>query len=141
MNHIEILYQGRLKEPFWLEARAEYLKRLSSMAKVTLTELPEGHPVVDRLPRGAYITALCVEGRQVTSEEFAEKLARLSGEGQSSFCFLIGGSEGLPEEAKRRAHEKLSLSRMTFPHHVAQVLLLEQIYRALMISSGRTYHK
>lgn len=132
---------GRLKEPYFEAACREYQKRLASHARLRVTQIPEGSPVEDKLPAGAYTTALCVDGESVGSEELAARLQSLMTAGRSSFCFLIGGSDGLPDAAVRRADWRLSLSRMTFPHHLARVLLLEQLYRTFQIISGGKYHK
>ncbi|MDR2670440.1 MAG: 23S rRNA (pseudouridine(1915)-N(3))-methyltransferase RlmH [Oscillospiraceae bacterium] len=141
MVHIELLCVGRLKEPYFEAACRAYEKRLTPHARLRVTQLPEGHPVADRLPAGAYTTALCIDGESVGSEALAARLQALMTAGRSSFCFLIGGSDGLPDAAVRRADWRLSLSRMTFPHHLARVLLLEQLYRAFQIMSGGSYHK
>ena len=122
-------------------AAAEYQKRLTPYVKLTVRELPEGHPVTDALPPGALTVALCVEGELCSSEALAAQLAAWQLSGRSSLCFVIGGSDGLPEEVKARAGRRLSLSPMTFPHHLARVLLLEQLYRAIQINAGGKYHK
>ncbi len=141
MVHVDLICVGRLKEPYLAAAVSEYEKRLAPFARLTIRELPEGHPVVDTLPAAAYVVALCIEGRMCDSPAFAGRLAELQVSGRSSLCFVIGGSDGLPEAVKQRAEWRLSLSPMTFPHHVARVLLLEQLYRAFQINSGGKYHK
>ncbi len=141
MLHIEVLCVGRLGEPYWTAACNEYLKRLSAYAKVSVTELPENHPVVPRIPGSAYVVALCIEGTPIDSLELSAFLAERAGQGDASLCFLIGGSNGLPDAAKAKARFKLSLSKMTFPHHMARVMLLEQLYRAFQIAAGGKYHK
>jgi 23S rRNA (pseudouridine1915-N3)-methyltransferase len=141
MLHIDLLCVGRLKEPYFEEACRTYLKRLSAYARVAVRELPERHGVVSALPEGMLLAALCVEGELCSSEALAAQLTTLQASGRPSACFVVGGSEGLPEAVKRRADWRLSLSPMTFPHHLARVILLEQIYRAIMIGAGAKYHK
>jgi len=141
MMHIELLCVGRMKEPYYTAAAAEYRKRLTAYAKLTIRELPEGHPVTDALPHGVLIVTLCVEGELCSSEALAAKLAAWQLDGRSSLCFIIGGSDGLPDEVKARADWRLSLSPMTFPHHLARVVVLEQLYRAMQINAGGKYHK
>lgn len=141
MIHIEIVCAGRLKEPYWAAACAEYEKRLTPCAKLHVCERPEGRPLAGHVPAGAYAVALCVEGEMMNSEAFARMLREWMTAGRSSVCFLIGGSDGLFEEDKARADRRLSLSRMTFPHHMARALLLEQLYRAFQILGGGKYHK
>jgi 23S rRNA (pseudouridine1915-N3)-methyltransferase len=139
--HIDVVCVGRLKEPYYEAACREYLKRLSAYARVVVRELPEGHGVLDALPGGAFVAALCVEGELCSSEALAARLAAWPLSGTSAVCFVIGGSEGLPEAVKQRAGWRLSLSPMTFPHHLARVMLLEQLYRGFMINGGGKYHK
>ncbi len=136
---VDIAASGRLKEPWWEAACAEYEKRLSRFCRLSVIETPENRPL--RVTPGALTVALCVEGDMLSSEDFAEKLGRWANTGVSSLCFLIGGSDGLPEELKAAAGFKLSLSRMTWPHHMARAMLLEQVYRAFTILEGGKYHK
>jgi 23S rRNA (pseudouridine1915-N3)-methyltransferase len=136
---INIIAQGRLKEPYWESACAEYEKRLGAYCGITVTQIPEN--AEPSVPSGAFCAALCAEGDMLTSEQFAEKLRALQNTGISRLCFLIGGSSGLGEETKRRADMRLSLSRMTWPHHMARAMLEEQLYRALNILAGGKYHK
>ena len=167
--NIRILTVGKLKEKAYLSLCDEYVKRLSAFGTVTLTELPEARlpddpsqaqidaaladeaaPGSDRrladeaarirklIPSGAFVTALCVEGKELSSPELAEKVAGVQ---NANMCFLIGGSNGLDEGLKREANLRLSFSRMTFPHHLFRVMLLEQVYRAFMINAGKKYHK
>ena len=124
-----------------MAAAAEYQKRLTPYAKLTVRELPEGHPVADALPASALTVALCIEGEMCSSEALAARLAAWRVDGRSSLCFVVGGSDGLPEAVRSRADWRLSLSPMTFPHHMARVILLEQLYRAVMINMGGKYHK
>jgi len=139
MMHIDIAASGRLKEPFWEAACAEYIKRLSRYCRVTVAELPDGKQPVAL--KGAFAVALCAEGEMLSSEAFAERLGFWAGNGISRVCFLIGGSDGLAGETKASADYMLSLSRMTWPHHMVRAMLLEQIYRAFTILEGSKYHK
>ncbi len=137
-----------MKERHYIEAFGEYQKRLSRFCSFEVTELAEtGDPergredLLARIPAGAFVAALCVEGRQLTSEELAQLMRECGLSGRSRLCFLIGGSLGLSEAVKRRADLRLSMSAMTFPHHLARVMLAEQIYRAVTIIEGMPYHK
>jgi len=131
-----------MKEPYFVAAAAEYQKRLAPHVKLTVKELPEGHPVVNELPRDATLTvALCVDGQPCTSQQLAADIAAWQLSGISSVCYVIGGSDGLPGAVVQRADKRLSLSAMTFPHHLARVILLEQLYRAFQIIAGGKYHK
>ena len=160
MQKIQLITVGKLKEPFYEEAVREYAKRLQRYCSLTLTELPEqrlpddpsaaeisralkaeAELIREKLPRGAVRVALCVEGREMSSEAFSRQLSAYALEGRSQTVFLIGGSFGLDESLKREAELRLSFSPMTFPHHLARVLLLEQLYRAYQIQEGSKYHK
>ena len=129
MLHVSVICQGRLKEPYYIAACQEYLKRLGAFCKAEVIELAEDGDVLARIPKGAWVIALCIEG------------VKLQNRGVSRLCFLIGGSEGLPEQAKAAAQLRLSMSDMTFPHHLARVMVLEQLYRAFSINAGTKYHK
>ena len=140
MLRLELVCAGRLKEPYWEAAAAEYQKRLSPLCKLAVRECPEGKPLI--FPKDRVLTiALCIEGKQYNSEDWASLFWGWADGGHSQIRFLIGGSDGLTEPDKARAAHKLSLSPMTFPHHMARVLLLEQLYRAWTIRQGRAYHK
>ncbi len=140
MLTVEIVCAGKLKEAFWGDACKEYSKRLSTSCKLSVQEQPEGRPLT--LPDDrAFTVALCIEGELLTSQRFADTFWQKADSGHSKWRFLIGGSDGLFEQDKRRADWRLSLSPMTFPHHMARAILLEQIYRAFMIRDGRAYHK
>lgn len=157
---IHVICVGRLKEKFYVDAAAEYLKRLSAYANLTLVELPEerlpqapspgqieaalareAEAIRAKLPSGASLIALCVEGRLRSSEELAQLISTWSGSGSKHLVFVIGGSYGLHPSLKAEAWVCLSMSPMTFPHHLARVMLLEQIYRAFKINEGSSYHK
>lgn len=152
---ISIVAVGRLKENFWRDAVAEYLKRLTAYATVNVVEIAdrdsgrdetraladEGTDILKSIPEGAYVIALDLAGKQVDSEQFASKLERLGIDGRSSVVFVIGGSVGLSAEVLKRADERLSLGRMTLPHNLARVVLVEQVYRAFRIIRNEPYHK
>lgn len=160
MMTVRILSVGRLKEKYLKMAIDEYRKRLSAYCRLELTELKdekieerysdaekekavriEGQRILKALKPGSYTAALCIEGRQLPSEAFAQKLERLSVSGRSDLTFIIGGSLGLAPEVKQRADWLLSFSEMTFPHQLFRVMLLEQIYRGFKINRGEVYHK
>ncbi len=158
MIGITLLCVGKSNERFYTEAAAEYAKRLGPYCKFELREVPETrlgqNPSAAeiaaalsaeykrmKLPEKTYLCALCVEGEPCSSEELAAKLEKLAAGGVSQITFVIGGSYGLAEELKRRADLRLSMGRMTFPHALARVMMLEQLYRAFSINAGSKYHK
>lgn len=160
MFAITVIAVGRLKEPFYRAACAEYEKRLKGLCEFRLVELPESRlkekpseseiraglkkeaaAVRERIPKGAWFCVLTPEGTQKSSEELAQTLLAHRSGGRSSACFLIGSSFGVDAELKRAADDRLSLSKMTFPHHLFRVMLLEQLYRAESIGAGMKYHK
>ena len=141
MLRVTVLCLGRLKEKHYTAACGEYLKRLTAYCQPEVIELPENGDIASRIPRGSYVVALCIEGEKTDSPGLARRLEKLALEGKSRVCFLIGGSDGLPEAVKADSDWKLSMSDMTFPHHLARVMLLEQIYRAFTIQAGAKYHK
>ncbi len=160
MQSVTVLCVGKLKEKFYAEACAEYQKRLARFCRLTVVELSEerlsddpseseiaaalekeADAIERRLAHGAVVIALCVEGSELSSPQLAEYMARGAAQGASQLTFLIGGSFGLAERVKRRAALRLSMSPMTFPHHLARVMLLEQVYRAYQIQCGGKYHK
>ena len=160
MQRITLLCVGKLKEKFYAEAAAEYVKRLSRFCKLEIVELPEerlpedpspaqidaalsreAEAIRGKLPPSSTVAALCVEGRERSSEELARLMAGWASGGAGRLVFLIGGSHGLHASVKAQAAERLSMSPMTFPHHLARVMLLEQIYRAYQINGGTRYHK
>lgn len=158
MIKIKIICVGKLKENHYISAFSEYEKRLKPYCKLEVCELREQKPASSKtqislalkceateirgnIPDGAYIIPLCIEGKQISSIEFADRLSDLSSKGISCFCFIIGSSNGLDETIKKTGDICFSMSRMTFPHHLARVMLAEQIYRAIMINEGSKYHK
>ena len=160
MQKVTILCVGKLKEKFYADAVSEYSKRLSRFCKLDIVELNEERLPEDpspaqieaalsreadtiraKLPPAAMAVALCVEGKTRSSEELAQLMADSASRGDSHLVFLIGGSFGLHPSVKALAAVKLSMSPMTFPHHLARVMLLEQIYRAYQINAGTRYHK
>ena len=141
MLRVSLICQGRLKEPYFAAACQEYLKRLSAYCKAEVIELAEDGPVAPHIPKGAYTVALCIEGEKLSSPGLAKRLEKLTAGGVSRICFLIGGSDGLPADVKAAADWRLSMSDMTFPHHLARVMALEQLYRAFTITAGAKYHK
>jgi 23S rRNA (pseudouridine1915-N3)-methyltransferase len=137
-----------MKEKYFAEALREYEKRLQRYCSLELIELQErGSPIKEgaellaHIPAGAYVAALCVEGRALSSTQLASLLDEKSLSGISRLCFIVGGSEGLSDAVKDRADLRLSMSEMTFPHHLARIMLAEQIYRAFTILGGSKYHK
>lgn len=160
MQKVTILCVGKLKEKFYMDAAAEYAKRLSRYCKLELVELTEARLPEDpspaqieaallkeaaairaKLPSGAALVALCVEGELRSSEALARQMADWASQGVGQLVFLIGGSFGLHPSIKEAAKLRLSMSPMTFPHHLARVMVLEQIYRAYQINAGTKYHK
>ena len=148
MQRIQLICTGRLKEPFYIDACEEYAKRLGrycSLERLELTETGDierdGEAVLKKIGADAFVVALCVEGKAYSSEELAALLGESANRGRSRLAFVIGGSDGLSDAVKKRADVRLSMSRMTFPHHLARVMALEQIYRAFTILEGGKYHK
>jgi 23S rRNA (pseudouridine1915-N3)-methyltransferase len=160
--NIEIICIGNLKEPWLREAEREYVKRLAPYCKLSITELgekrlPKNASVADeekvRKSEGealllctekyisAYVYTMDMRGKQLTSEEFSEQIAGHALTGRTPLIFLVGGSLGLPEAARKRADRVLSFSEMTFPHQLARIILLEQLYRSQKILRGEPYHK
>lgn len=159
MIKITLITLGKLKEKYLRDAVDEYAKRLSRYCKLDVVELTpinlsekpsqseinaallkEAETIEKRIPDGSVVTALCVEGKANTSEQFAELIDKNTNSGKN-MCFIIGSSYGLSDSIKQMANLKLSLSEMTFPHQLFRVMLLEQIYRAFKINEGSTYHK
>ena len=144
MMTVKIVCVGNLKEAYWRQACAEYEKRLSAFCKLKLVELPESTLAAEKdailKECEGFVTALCVEGKPMTSEGLADKIAAVS-QISSKITFIIGSSCGLDPVVKSRADLKLSFSSFTFPHQMMRVILLEQIYRAFTIQRNMTYHK
>lgn len=157
---IAVVGVGRLRERFYRDAADEYLKRLKRFGPVEEIELPdlpepansspaieeqirrrEGEAILARVKPGDHVVALCIDGRQMTSEQLAAHVRALEDRGVQRTLFVIGGSLGLSDAVVRRADERLSFSPMTFPHQLARVMLLEQLYRARKIGANERYHK
>ncbi len=161
--NVTVICVGKLKERFWAEAQGEYVKRLSSFCKLQIVELSEERLPADpspaliqnalrkeaeairaKIPPRSHVVAMCVEGVLRSSEALADTLRGGAWGGDSAakgVVFLLGGSFGLDEALKAEADERLSMSPMTFPHHLARVMVLEQLYRAFQILRGSPYHK
>ena len=158
--NIQIICIGKLKEKYWTDAIAEYSKRLSRYCTLEIIELKEarlpdkaspadeenvkleeGRSILKAIKDGTYVVTLEILGKQLTSPELADKIQTLSIEGKSNVAFIIGGSLGLSAEVSRRADYKLSFSKMTFPHQMMRVILLEQVYRGFKIIKNEAYHK
>ena len=160
MFDITLITMGKLKEPFYLSAAAEYEKRMKGYCTFRLLELPEyrlpedpspaeiatglekeAEQILSKIPKGVWFCVLTPEGKTLSSEAFAQKLKEVKLSGKSSACFLIGSSFGMAQRIKDKADFKLSMGPMTFPHHLARIMVLEQLYRAEAIQAGSKYHK
>lgn len=160
MLKITVVAVGKIKEKFLTAAMEEYAKRLSAYCKFEVVEVKdektpenptdveknavldrEAERIMEKIPKGAKVISLCVEGKQMTSEKFAELINSSTVGGVSHIVFVIGGSMGLSENIKSLSEYRLSFSQMTFPHMLMRVILAEQIYRGFTIISGKTYHK
>lgn len=160
MFDITLIAMGKLKEKFYISAAAEYAKRLGGYCRFSLLELAESRlpenpseaeiaaglekeagVILERIPKGAWFCVFTPEGRELSSEAFAEKMKEVKLSGKSSACFLIGSSFGMAPRVKQRADFRLSMGPMTFPHHLARIMVLEQLYRAEAIQAGSKYHK
>ncbi len=160
MFEITLITVGKLKEKFYLSAAEEYRKRLGAYCRFRMVELPEyrlpdspsdaeiaaglekeADQILDHLPKGCWFCVLTPEGKELSSEAFAEKLRQVKLSGKSSACFLIGSSFGMAPRVKAAADFRLSMGPMTFPHHLARIMVLEQLYRAEAIQAGSKYHK
>lgn len=158
--NISIISIGKLKEKYLKQGIDEYLKRLSSYAKVDIVELPdekapenlsdaemlmvkekEGIRILEKVSEDTHVIALAIEGKMKSSEELANDLDRLATYGKSKIAFIIGGSLGLSKDVMNRANDTLSFSKMTFPHQLMRLILLEQVYRAFRINRNEPYHK
>ena len=151
---------GKLKEKYLKQGIDEYTKRLSTYAKIELIEVAdekapeqaseaeqqqikekEGERILSKLHPDTYVIALAIQGKMLTSEQLADNLDKLATYGKSKIAFVIGGSLGLSDEVMKRANESLSFSKMTFPHQLMKLVLVEQVYRAFRIMRGEPYHK
>ena len=160
MLNVTLIVPGKLKEKYLEAAQDEYRKRLTAFCKLNIIEvsverLPsepsdaeiaaalekEGKRILAAVPGQSFVYAMCIEGKQRTSVDFSRELDRLAVSGTSHVTFIIGSSFGLSEEVKQFADASLSMSEMTFPHQLARIMLLEQLYRAFQISTGGKYHK
>ena len=161
MIKINLITVGKLKEKYWRDAIAEYSKRLGAFCKLEITELAESklpddpsekqtlaaldseakamQPYLDL--KGSFTFAMCIEGKQMTSEELSKKLDFCGTSGYSTVNFVIGSSFGIAQSIKKQADARLSMSEMTFPHQLARVMLIEQVYRAFQINAHTKYHK
>ena len=150
MQKTTVIAVGKLKERFWKDACAEYLKRLSAYTAVTVREVPDSTiereesavlAAFDKLPADAHIILLDIQGKQASSTQLADKLETLAVKGVSHVVFVIGGSDGVTPAVRARCNERLSFGPITLPHNLARVVLLEQVYRAHKIMRGEPYHK
>ena len=160
MFDITLIAMGKLKEKFYLSAAAEYEKRLGGYCRFQILELPEtrlpdspssaeitaglekeADLILSKIPKGAWFCVLTPEGRVISSEALADKIREVKNSGKSSACFLIGSSFGISPRIKAQADYRLSMGPMTFPHHLARIMVLEQLYRAESIQAGSKYHK
>ena len=154
--NINFIAMGKLKESWYREACAEYMKRLGAYVSPKVIEpspvdLPqaqidaalrqEAAKIREQIKPGSFTVAMCIEGKTISSEQFAQKLETAAGQGFSTVNFLVGSSFGLDEELKKQADLRLSMSPMTFPHSLARVMLMEQVYRAYSILNNGKYHK
>ena len=159
MIKVKIIALGKLKEKYWRDAIAEYSKRMGAFANFEITELApktlpdnpaeaqieaallsEAEMIIKAIPKTTTVVALCIEGKMYSSEDLAKEIA-LASQNSGSITFIIGSSYGLHEKIKNLANVKMSMSKMTFPHQLARVVLSEQIYRAFKINEGSAYHK
>ena len=160
MQSMKIICVGKLKDAFFKDASDEYMKRLKAYCKAEIIEIPavnlpdnpsdalissaldkEAEAIIKKIPQGATVVAMCVEGKLYSSEDVAECLAKAAMTGNGDIAFIIGGSYGLSEQVKRRASIRMSASKMTFPHRLFRIMLLEQIYRGYKINANEKYHK
>ncbi|MGX2945505.1 23S rRNA (pseudouridine(1915)-N(3))-methyltransferase RlmH [Enterococcus alishanensis] len=158
--NIKIISVGKLKEKYLIQGIAEYTKRLSKYAKIELIEVPdekapeklsdaemrqvkekEGQRILAKIKEQEYVCALAIEGKNPSSESFAAEIDRLQVSGKSQFVFVIGGSLGLSQEVIKRSNTQISFGKMTYPHQLMRLILVEQIYRAFRINFGEPYHK
>ena len=160
MINVHFIVLGKLKEKYMKDFSSEYEKRLSAYCKMTVTELEpvklsdnpslaeienalnkETQMILAKIPKNSYVFSMCIEGKQLSSEELSQKLEDIALSGKSTITFIIGSSFGLSDEIKRMSDFKFSMSKMTFPHKLARIMLTEQVYRAFSISNNGKYHK
>lgn len=160
MLGVTIICEAKLKEKYLRDAADEYIKRLGGYCKLNIIELTpkklsdnpsdneianalsaEGKEIMSKIPSGSKVFSMCIEGKQLSSEKLAREIDLCGVQGFGNITFIIGSSYGLSDEVKRRSDFRLSMSEMTFPHQLARIMLLEQIYRAFRINSGGKYHK
>ena len=160
MMNINFIVLGKLKEKYMKDFSAEYEKRLSGYCKLTVTELEpvklsdnpseqeiknalakETQMIKAKIPKNSFVFSMCIEGKQMSSEELSKKLEDIALTGKNNITFIIGSSFGLSDEIKQRSDYKFSMSKMTFPHKLARIMLTEQVYRALSITNNAKYHK
>ncbi|KAF1299150.1 23S rRNA (pseudouridine(1915)-N(3))-methyltransferase RlmH [Enterococcus sp. JM4C] len=158
--HIKIITVGKLKEKYLVQGIAEYTKRLSKYAKIDLIEVPdekapenlsaaemiqvkdkEGERILAKIKDQEFVFVLAINGKQPTSEAFAKQIDTLGIQGKSQLTFVIGGSLGLSASVMKRSNEQISFGKMTYPHQLMKLILVEQIYRAYRINKGEPYHK
>ena len=161
MQNITIIAMGKVQKGFMLDGCNEYLKRLKTMCNLKIVQLEdvqlmeknlsdamiqktldrEADEIIKNIPKQSYVISMCIEGKQMSSEELAKLFSDKGVEGFSNICFIIGSSHGLSDRVKQLSNYKMSMSKMTFPHQLARVMLLEQIYRGFSILGGSKYHK
>lgn len=160
MININFIVLGKLKEKYMKDFAVEYEKRLSGYCKLTVTELepvklsdnPSEQEIINalnketqlikaKIPKNSYVFSMCIEGKQMSSEELSKKLEDIALSGKNNITFIIGSSFGLSNEIKQMSDYKVSMSKMTFPHKLARIMLTEQVYRALSITNNAKYHK
>ena len=161
MQNITIIAMGKVQKGFMLDGCNEYIKRLKTMCNLKIVQLEdvqlmeknlsnsmiqktldrEADEIIKNIPKQSYVITMCIEGKQMSSEELAKLFSDKAVEGFSNICFIIGSSHGLSDRVKQLSHYKMSMSKMTFPHQLARVMLLEQIYRGFSILGGSKYHK
>lgn len=161
MQNITIIAMGKVQKGFMLDGCNEYIKRLKTMCNLKIVQLEdvqlmeknindtliqktldrEADEIIKNIPKQSYVVSMCIEGKQMSSEELAKMFSDKAVEGFSNICFIIGSSHGLSDRVKQLSHYKMSMSKMTFPHQLARVMLLEQTYRAFSILGGSKYHK
>ena len=160
MMNVQLIVLGKLKEKYMKDFSLEYEKRLSAYCKLTITELEpvklsdnpsqceienalnkEPQMIMAKIPKNAFVFSMCIEGKQMSSEELSQKFEDIALSGKSSVVFIIGSSFGLSDEITRMSDCKFSMSKMTFPHKLARIMLEEQIYRGFSISNNGKYHK